>query len=250
MSKISQSAADILGKLAAKRDAVARDQAEIVELERAAAWAAGRERRDRLALLGTQVRALGDAAIDTNSELAAAVSDLTTAMQRVIGLTARHNETLAELRRQIAGEGVRPHSLGPIPPSPADGGIGTSGPGLIVGDVTGALLINPIDGAHLVDVAAQAGRSGNIDALTDAVTKALDRARMDVPTPTGRFWRNDEHGAVLISDQPAYGCTEISRPEYLAASWGIELADLPADVLAELSDVERGHLAHKLTEIR
>jgi hypothetical protein len=249
MSKITDTATALAAKLLDKRSAIARAEEEAAELERAAAWAAGAERRDRLASAATQARTLADDAEGTNAQLHDAARDLAAATQRLVTLAATHNAQLAQLRQQIAAEGVRQHTTGTIPPSPTDAGIGLNGAAVIVGDAAGAVRVRPIDPAQLVALTTQAGRTGDVDALTEALAKVLRKTREDVPTPAGPFWRHRDNGSVHASTSQPYGCDPITRAEFLAESWGIALRDLPADVLDELSAVERGHLAHQLLPV-
>jgi hypothetical protein len=54
------------------------------------------------------------------------------------------------------------------------------------------------------------------------------------------------NGRVMAADKQVNpDLVEITRPEYLAGMWGIDLRDLPEDVLDELTAVEKARLAEQ-----
>jgi hypothetical protein len=138
------------------------------------------------------------------------------------------------LRAEIVKEGTPTHNGGNEEPSPTDGGVAPASDGIRVGYTN----VRTTVAAHLVDAAIATARGVKLPASKLRLVTVA-------PPLTGPFW-SLPNGSVMIADNPGTGCTEITRPEYLAAVWGLDLRDLPASVLSELTDRERARLAEAL----
>lgn len=232
MTTKTSTARDILDKITGKRTALANAEREIADLEKAARWAEGAERRARLEAVAAQAIALADNATDTTEAITDALVNVTSAVRKVHELAAGHNDAVAGIGRQLAAEGVGTHN-GDVSPSPANAGIAPTADGVVVADQR----IRTIVASDIVPLAVAAGQ--HHDAAPPIATPLVEHTAPLI----GPFWRLPNGATMAASGSPGSGCVEITKVEYLAATWGIEVRDLPAEVLDTLTDAERAQLA-------
>lgn len=226
-SKITETAADILARLAGKRADIARDEREVAELERAAAWAAGQERRDRLAALGAEAQRLTDAAAATSTRLRALSTDIVKAARAVRAETAEHNAALADIAARLRANGVNQHDDVTPWPSPANGGVAPAAGG---GIAVSRHRVKPINPDVVIAAALDAAqRSG--DLTPDTFTVQLQHQVPDFP-PGARFFRNPTTDTVFLFDRDPQSAdlVAIGQREYLARHWGVGVDDIPEDL--------------------
>lgn len=233
-SKIAQTAADILARITDKEAGLRREQEEIAELHRQAQWAKGQERRARLEAIAASAEVLADTATGTAAEITEALDAVTAAVRRVCDLGSAYDATLGDLVRQVSDERGPVHPGDNVPPSPADGSVARSRDGLAIGE----RRIRGLDAATLVQAAVH---SGQIDPER---AKPNELRLVETVAPlTGPFWSAPESGNVFISDtRPNSTCVEVTRAEFLASKWGVDLRDLPAAILAAITDADRARL--------
>jgi hypothetical protein len=219
----------------------AKTEEQIAELERQARWAQGAERRARLEAVGAEASALADSAGDTATEIQAALHDVTAAVRRVHELGDAYNGALLALQAKLTSEGIALHSTGygSVPPSPANGSIAPVANGVQVGE----RRIHTIATTDFVTRAVLSGQG-----VEDVEEPDLDLVAQAEPL-TGRFWRVPGNGRIITADhQMSADLVEVSKIEYMASQWGLNLAELPADLLAELEGDDRARVAGRLLD--
>jgi len=228
----------LLDRITGRRADIAKAQEDIARLEAEARWAAGAERRGRLEAVGAQAAELADDAETTSAAITSALEDVTAAVQRVYVLAAEWNDPVTDLQREVASEKITPYpGWGNVPPSPADAGIAPISDGIQFGDTR----IHATTPTNLVEQAVRAGQS------SDPAPTLSIRLTSEAPPLAGRFWRVPSNGRVIVADnQPSADTPEATRAEFLAFAWGIDLRDLPRDILDELSVLEKARLAEQL----
>lgn len=243
MSKATDTARDlrdqITGKwqaIAKKRQAIADAQTEIAHLEREARWAEGEERRRRLTAYAEQARQLAESAAATSADITSAAQAVTDSIRHLIATVEAHNIALGDVRKKITAEGV---SNSFTPPSPADGGVGVNGTHVI----TGEHHIIPLNTRTLVSSAVDAGHQPNTIPTIPAMI-------VHRPLATGenvRFWEHP-NGNTFIADHQLHECTEISRAEFLARQWKINLSSVPQELLDDLGATDRARVAAQVLD--
>ncbi|MBO0822433.1 MAG: hypothetical protein J2P27_01080 [Actinobacteria bacterium] len=239
MSKTPSTASSIRDKIANLIAGRAKTDEEIARLERAARWADGAERRARLVALAEQARKLSEESGETLTRITEAANVVTDALANLAAEVDAHNDRLADIRSRIGAENPRTCS----PPSPADGYVTIGGSTVTVGDTT----IHPVNGRQLADRAIRA-------ASDKTVTNEPPKLTTVSPDPEGPFWRHPEHGGLFngaqyrtqTRDLNNPSLVEITRAEWLAAQWGLDMRELPQEVLDTLTDRERAKIAEQL----
>jgi hypothetical protein len=214
----------------------AKTEGQIAELRRQEQWAAGEERRQRLAGYAQEAEQLAATATDTSAEIVLAAQAVTDNIRRLTQLVEGHNTALDLVRSKITGEGVRGSHT---PPSPMDGSVGVNNGAVIIGE----RHIVAVNARELVDSAVRA-------ANTPDESPRVPSTVVDRPMWAGRFYRSRTSGSVFPGDKNPNpnDCDEITRAEYLAHAWQINLSDLPKAVLDELNPADRARVAGRVLD--